>query len=950
MPTEDRHVIDNCLNGNIEAFGVLVNKYKRWIYAFVYHQLSAFGVPDFHDAEDMTQEVFIKAYVNLHTLRQPDRFATWLRTIASNHCRNFVRGRFICPDRELTEDQNARALADASINLYQEDLASRSLHEALDSLSEMHRQVLTLHYLGGMSSKEIAGFIGISPAAVWKRLSRARSQLRKEMLVTMGATFAKERLDSSFTSRVVESLRGTEGVWKTYRYVDGLAGNEISAIMQDREGAIWFAARANGGVSRFDGKNWKTYTEKDGLVDNWIHSIFQDREGAIWFGSESGNVSCLDGESCRSYRLACSFGGEIWDILQDEDGAIWFGSRHSVIRFDGENWEAYIQKDGAIESVVGSVSQNKEGTFYVGISDNGGFRFLGDIKHTLVDSIGIMQDNEGAIWIGTFGNGAIRFDGETLATYTKQDGLASNHIKDIIQDDEGAIWFATWDSGVTQFDGKNWRTYTEGDGLANNCINCIMQDDEGGIWAGTREGISRFDGKSWRTCTNRDGLASNGIINIMQDKEGGIWVGTMHGASRFDVKSWRKYTEKDGLAYSAVSGIVQDREGTIWFSTAQGVSRFDGESWKTYTEDDGLAGHWCPAIFQDREGGIWVGTNRGVNRFDGKNWKAYTAEDGLPPTTWDLPSPGQSPSVVWSIFQDAEGIIWVGTNRGVGSFDGKDWRAYAEKGAPRGQCHRFIQDDEGGIWASGARFDGKSWERYPEEDELASVWARAILREKEGAIWFKTPEGVGRFDGKNSRIYTREDGLTDRNVNVAIQDNEGMIWFGTENGGISRFDGRCFQSLDSRDGLPCDCIRALCADRSGQVWIGAWSSQGVGVVCFTPDRVPPPVYITQTVADEVYTNPKGKIVLGSYVSHISFRYHGISFKTRPEAMKYLYQLVGQDSDWQGPTDQETIEYLKLKPGEYTFTVQAIDRDLNYSDPPARLSIVIPPQEMQARAK
>jgi hypothetical protein len=192
-----------------------------------------------------------------------------------------------------------------------------------------------------------------------------------------------------------------------------------------------------------------------------------------------------------------------------------------------------------------------------------------------------------------------------------------------------------------------------------------------------------------------------------------------------------------------------------------------------------------------------------------------------------------------------------------------------------------------------------------------------------------------------------ENGLADHRVNIAIQDNQGIAWFGTENGGVSRFDGRCFQNqnLDSRDGIPSDRIRSLCADKSGRIWIGAWTGgEGMGVVCFTPNKVPPPVYITQMIADETCASPKGKILLGSYVSCISLSYHGISFRTRPEAMKYLYQLVGQDSDWCGPTDKETVEYSGLKPGEYIFRVQAIDRDLNYSDPPVSLSIVIPPQE------
>jgi serine phosphatase RsbU (regulator of sigma subunit) len=107
------------------------------------------------------------------------------------------------------------------------------------------------------------------------------------------------------------------------------------------------------------------------------------------------------------------------------------------------------------------------------------------------------------------------------------------------------------------------------------------------------------------------------------------------------------------------------------------------------------------------------------------------------------------------------------------------------------------------------------------------------------------------------------------------------------------------------------------------------------------------------IADETYDNPRGTIQLRSGVRRISVSYHAISFKTRPGGMKYFYQLVPkrnrvsrrnsvslEDSDWQGPTNEETVEYFDLKPGEYTFKVQAVDRDLNYSEP-ASVSIAIP---------
>ena len=82
MRTEDGYIIHKCLNGDKAAFGLLVDKYKASIYALAYSKLG-----NFHDAEDVTQEAFVKAYQKLRTLRRWDSFLAWLYSITSNICK-----------------------------------------------------------------------------------------------------------------------------------------------------------------------------------------------------------------------------------------------------------------------------------------------------------------------------------------------------------------------------------------------------------------------------------------------------------------------------------------------------------------------------------------------------------------------------------------------------------------------------------------------------------------------------------------------------------------------------------------------------------------------------------------------------------------------------------------------------------------------------------------------
>ena len=187
------------------AFGLLVDKYRESVYALAYARLR-----NFHDAEDLTQEVFIRAYQKLRFLKRYDRVLSWLYSITSNLCKDWLRARSRRPDSEFMEDHDPKLLERVSIGSQHEEQMLESLHEALDSLPDIHQQILTLYYLGGMNSREIAEFLGASPTTIRQRLSRARSLLKTQVLETVGESLQQQRLHVGFTLRVVEKLKYTK--------------------------------------------------------------------------------------------------------------------------------------------------------------------------------------------------------------------------------------------------------------------------------------------------------------------------------------------------------------------------------------------------------------------------------------------------------------------------------------------------------------------------------------------------------------------------------------------------------------------------------------------------------------------------------------------------------------------------------------------------------------------
>jgi len=203
----DTELVTRILQGDAVAFGMLVERYQQAVHAVCVSILH-----DFDLAQDLAQEAFLKALQHLHSLTLPARFGNWLRIIAVNECRLYVRRRqtTVRPERPFYEQaswgQAHRLSAEQQQELRQQqdehDQLGVAALQALKRLSDTHRQALTLHYLSGYSLKEVGAFLGISPAAVKMRLHRARQQLQKEAITMVERALTQWQLGPEFTARL----------------------------------------------------------------------------------------------------------------------------------------------------------------------------------------------------------------------------------------------------------------------------------------------------------------------------------------------------------------------------------------------------------------------------------------------------------------------------------------------------------------------------------------------------------------------------------------------------------------------------------------------------------------------------------------------------------------------------------------------------------------------------
>ena len=171
---DDRDVVERTLEGNVDAFEVLVNRYRGRVYAAALAR-----VYDAQDALDVVQESFIRAFLKLATLRDRDKFAPWLFAISRRISTDLLRGRWCVEEGELAmkrDSGNHMNAEDPRSGIAARDTA-KTLWGLVGQLNEDSREVLSLHYGQQMTVSEISEMTGVRESAVKMRLKKARSVL-----------------------------------------------------------------------------------------------------------------------------------------------------------------------------------------------------------------------------------------------------------------------------------------------------------------------------------------------------------------------------------------------------------------------------------------------------------------------------------------------------------------------------------------------------------------------------------------------------------------------------------------------------------------------------------------------------------------------------------------------------------------------------------------------------
>ncbi|MEW6158965.1 MAG: two-component regulator propeller domain-containing protein [Verrucomicrobiota bacterium] len=725
-----------------------------------------------------------------------------------------------------------------------------------------------------------------------------------------------------------------KGTWKTYTSVDGLPGAQVRAIYEDADGALWFGT--SGGLARFDGRRFLAFTSADGLVANYINGIARDQSGMMWIATSRG-VSRFDGRRFLNFGPEHGLAVDNYETVYVAlNGDVWLGTRsHGAYRYDGKLFSHYTRTNGFPGAGVLKMDGGKDGT----------------------------------IWMASDA-GLVRYDGTNFTSVTKEGLPQLGHPDSPHVAPDGAVWFTTLPtgsadaSGVWRYDpaaaGTGLRAFenlSRKSGVLAEVSYSVEFAPDGVVWMGTARGVSRYDGHTIVNFTEADGLGAAMVPVIHRTADGVLWFATAQGVTRYDENELRNYNLADGLPGEHIFASLSARDGSLWFGGLGWVARFDGRHFQAFGVKDGIPSGAVCAIRQAPDGMIWCGAEGGLAWWNGQTW---TLAVSIESSAGEL---GQ----LRAMDIDADGLIWFGTRKGQLVFhrQGVDAMYHLFKGPGPNSVASLLTDREKSVWVgfNGGggleRYDrGKAinhwryeWNRaatFTTTNGLADAFALALYREPAGPLWIGG-YGLTRFDGKQFTTFSANHEAGQDMVWSLTRDSEGLLWVGRQ-AGVRVFDGQSWSGFTTRHGLAGSFVGSITQDRDGFLWFG--THKGLTRYKKVKAAAARPMLALQT--DREYTDLASlpRITTGE---RVTLKWNLVDLRTPPESRQYRWQMVSGIATtntlagkWQATTTESQLDWSTNRAGHYTFAVQYIDRDLNYSPPALAFLSLVPPWYLDAR--
>jgi ligand-binding sensor domain-containing protein/serine phosphatase RsbU (regulator of sigma subunit) len=761
----------------------------------------------------------------------------------------------------------------------------------------------------------------------------------------------------------------------------GLSNKAIPAILEDRQGFLWFATQD--GLNKYNGYEFRVFqndpSDTNTISNNNIFSLIEDSEGMLWLGTENGGLNRFNPHTEKSVRFLHDennpksiSSNNIYSILETKDGLLWIGTWESGIDILDRKTGAIVKRYKHDRSNPNSLSagsiwnlhEDKDGMIWIS-TWGGGLDMLnphtgkfthhrhdpknqGSISSDIVGPV--YEDENGHLWIATWGGGLNKYDKHSHSFHSFQNdpsnskSIGSNLVWPILQDAEGFLIIGTYGGGINKFNPRTetFKRYPHDpanpSSLVINDVWSLLLDRSNILWIGTEGGgISKYVNirkeVDFYTFDPADsmGLGHNSVRAVKADKSGLIWIGTWDGGlDKLDLANGRvtnyKNESSDGSStgLNKIKTILCDSGDRLWLGTYRGgLANFDKKTAKFtyYTHDaedkNSISDDYVYSLEEDKRGNLWVGTLNGLNIFD-RNEETFTRFRNIR----DKPA-SLSNNTINTIFCARDSSLWIGTDYGLNKYD------YSTK-----TFSHFLHDAD-----------------KPQSLTHSTVYT--IFEDKSGSLWIGTRNGLDLYhpESKSFEHYNVKDGLANYIIMAIEEDGYGQLLISTKNG-ISRFNPktRTFINYDMSDGIQGRQFfpNASCKTSDGKVYFGGTE----GLNAFYPDRIQsnsyiPPVIITnikKAGEDLFFGKPIAdvkELTLPFSQSTLLFDFVALSYANSDEN-QYAYKLEGFDTDWKYRGNIRFASYSNLPPGTYTFHVKASNDDGIWNEKGATIRIIITP--------
>lgn len=371
-----------------------------------------------------------------------------------------------------------------------------------------------------------------------------------------------------------------------------------------------------------------------------------------------------------------------------------------------------------------------------------------------------------------------RFD-----SWTTDNGLPQNGIRQITQTPDGYLWFTTFD-GLVRFDGVKFTVFSKGNspGILNNRFGKLISDKHGTLWAQTEDQMLTVYRDGVFTTYDNTQIPEHDLVGFYTDADGEVLLVT---------KSANYYL----------------RDGKFIFAKSRGS-----------------LGPWR-IEFDASSGAKWILTPDKVEQYRNGNLTVY------PLNTINRLDPGAA--ITDEVFEDSHGALWLGVV-GVGAvrlLDGKIMVWGEKDGISFGAFPRFFREErDGSIWFStgdsntpGAgvfQWKDSKLSRFGLELGLSNDRVMGLFRDREDTLWVATDKGINRLRTQVITSYSKRDGLAADEVYPILRSRDGGVVIGTTRGTSVFRDGKLSAFIaPARSGTP-ENIQALAEDPTGEIWFG----------------------------------------------------------------------------------------------------------------------------------